>query len=69
MFKTVLVTCFGESNTRGSASELAYFNPCFVLVEQVFDATNTTRERRKTIIQFAEQNGFKVSFWVTVLWK
>lgn len=27
---------------------------------QVFDATNTTRERRETIIQFAEQNGFKV---------
>uniref|UniRef100_A0A8C6NPJ9 6-phosphofructo-2-kinase/fructose-2,6-biphosphatase 4 n=1 Tax=Nothobranchius furzeri TaxID=105023 RepID=A0A8C6NPJ9_NOTFU len=28
----------------------------------VFDATNTTRERRGTIIQFAEQNGFKVFF-------
>lgn len=28
--------------------------------QQVFDATNTTRERRDTIIQFAEQNGFKV---------
>ncbi|KAF3855898.1 hypothetical protein F7725_016621 [Dissostichus mawsoni] len=27
-----------------------------------FDATNTTRERRETIIQFAEQNGFKVFF-------
>ncbi|KAM6927611.1 LOW QUALITY PROTEIN: 6-phosphofructo-2-kinase/fructose-2,6-bisphosphatase 4-like [Xenentodon cancila] len=27
----------------------------------VFDATNTTRERRDTIIQFAEQNGFKVT--------
>lgn len=40
----------------------------FVHVEQVFDATNTTRERRKTIIQFAEQNGFKVSCWVTILW-
>uniref|UniRef100_A0A7N8Y7K9 6-phosphofructo-2-kinase/fructose-2,6-biphosphatase 4b n=1 Tax=Mastacembelus armatus TaxID=205130 RepID=A0A7N8Y7K9_9TELE len=25
----------------------------------VFDATNTTRERRATIIKFAEQNGFK----------
>uniref|UniRef100_A0A8C8DVT4 6-phosphofructo-2-kinase/fructose-2,6-biphosphatase 4a n=1 Tax=Oryzias sinensis TaxID=183150 RepID=A0A8C8DVT4_9TELE len=25
----------------------------------VFDATNTTRERRETIVQFAEQNGFK----------
>ncbi|KAM8868688.1 6-phosphofructo-2-kinase/fructose-2,6-bisphosphatase 4-like isoform 2-T2 [Synchiropus picturatus] len=28
----------------------------------VFDATNTTRERRETIIHFAEQNGFKVFF-------
>uniref|UniRef100_A0AAV2M6E6 6-phosphofructo-2-kinase domain-containing protein n=1 Tax=Knipowitschia caucasica TaxID=637954 RepID=A0AAV2M6E6_KNICA len=28
----------------------------------VFDATNTTRERRDTILQFAEQNGFKVFF-------
>ncbi|KAM3878152.1 6-phosphofructo-2-kinase/fructose-2,6-bisphosphatase 4b [Diretmus argenteus] len=28
----------------------------------VFDATNTTRERRGTIIKFAEQNGFKVFF-------
>lgn len=27
---------------------------------QVFDATNTTRERRGTIVKFAEQNGFKV---------
>lgn len=35
---------------------------CFLLrVKQVFDATNTTRERRETIIQFAEQNGFKVT--------
>lgn len=40
--------------------------------QQVFDATNTTRERRDTIIQFAEQNGFKVkkgkwfdSCWLT----
>lgn len=31
----------------------------------VFDATNTTRERRETIIQFAEQNGFKVTRCVT----
>uniref|UniRef100_A0A8C6TZC2 6-phosphofructo-2-kinase/fructose-2,6-biphosphatase 4b n=1 Tax=Neogobius melanostomus TaxID=47308 RepID=A0A8C6TZC2_9GOBI len=29
---------------------------------QVFDATNTTRERRATIMKFAEQNGFKVFF-------
>uniref|UniRef100_A0A3P8ZKS3 6-phosphofructo-2-kinase domain-containing protein n=1 Tax=Esox lucius TaxID=8010 RepID=A0A3P8ZKS3_ESOLU len=28
----------------------------------VFDATNTTRERRQTITAFAEQNGFKVFF-------
>ncbi|XP_059924450.1 6-phosphofructo-2-kinase/fructose-2,6-bisphosphatase 4b isoform X2 [Gadus macrocephalus] len=28
----------------------------------VFDATNTTRERRATIVRFAEQNGFKVFF-------
>ncbi|KAI4889448.1 hypothetical protein NFI96_002245 [Prochilodus magdalenae] len=28
----------------------------------VFDATNTTRERRETINRFAEQNGFKVFF-------
>uniref|UniRef100_A0A8C7W2D1 6-phosphofructo-2-kinase/fructose-2,6-biphosphatase 4b n=1 Tax=Oncorhynchus mykiss TaxID=8022 RepID=A0A8C7W2D1_ONCMY len=29
---------------------------------QVFDATNTTRQRRGTITRFAEQNGFKVFF-------
>ncbi|KAL4655811.1 6-phosphofructo-2-kinase/fructose-2,6-bisphosphatase 4-like [Arapaima gigas] len=28
----------------------------------VFDATNTTRERRETIIRFAEHNGYKVFF-------
>ncbi|XP_013864525.1 6-phosphofructo-2-kinase/fructose-2,6-bisphosphatase 4b isoform X1 [Austrofundulus limnaeus] len=28
----------------------------------VFDATNTTRDRRVTIMKFAEQNGFKVFF-------
>ncbi|XP_048878791.1 6-phosphofructo-2-kinase/fructose-2,6-bisphosphatase 4a isoform X1 [Brienomyrus brachyistius] len=28
----------------------------------VFDATNTTRERRETITKFAEQNGYKVFF-------
>ncbi|XP_026885640.2 6-phosphofructo-2-kinase/fructose-2,6-bisphosphatase 4-like isoform X5 [Electrophorus electricus] len=28
----------------------------------VFDATNTTRERRETIMRFADQNGFKVFF-------
>ncbi|KAI5093702.1 6-phosphofructo-2-kinase/fructose-2,6-bisphosphatase 4a isoform X2 [Silurus meridionalis] len=28
----------------------------------VFDATNTTRDRRETIVRFAEQNGFKVFF-------
>uniref|UniRef100_A0A4W6EM43 6-phosphofructo-2-kinase/fructose-2,6-biphosphatase 4b n=1 Tax=Lates calcarifer TaxID=8187 RepID=A0A4W6EM43_LATCA len=35
---------------------------CLLLLFQVFDATNTTRERRGTIIKFAEQNGFKVFF-------
>ncbi|KAJ3603370.1 hypothetical protein NHX12_031112 [Muraenolepis orangiensis] len=28
----------------------------------VFDATNTTRDRRSTIVEFAENNGFKVFF-------
>ncbi|XP_063330239.1 6-phosphofructo-2-kinase/fructose-2,6-bisphosphatase 4b isoform X2 [Pelmatolapia mariae] len=28
----------------------------------VFDATNTTRDRRRTIIMFAEQNGYRVFF-------
>uniref|UniRef100_A0A3B3QX86 6-phosphofructo-2-kinase/fructose-2,6-bisphosphatase 4-like n=1 Tax=Paramormyrops kingsleyae TaxID=1676925 RepID=A0A3B3QX86_9TELE len=28
----------------------------------VFDATNTTRERRETILRFTEQNGYKVFF-------
>ncbi|KAM4651679.1 6-phosphofructo-2-kinase/fructose-2,6-bisphosphatase 4 isoform 3-T3 [Discoglossus pictus] len=28
----------------------------------VFDATNTTRERRNTILKFADQNGFKTFF-------
>ncbi|XP_053577173.1 6-phosphofructo-2-kinase/fructose-2,6-bisphosphatase 4 isoform X2 [Bombina bombina] len=28
----------------------------------VFDATNTTRERRETILKFADQNGFKTFF-------
>lgn len=27
---------------------------------QVFDATNTTRERRALIMQFARENGYKV---------
>ncbi|XP_027488267.1 6-phosphofructo-2-kinase/fructose-2,6-bisphosphatase isoform X1 [Corapipo altera] len=29
---------------------------------QVFDATNTTRERRDVILQFAKENGYKVLF-------
>lgn len=40
-----------------------YINTCVtkeLLLFQVFDATNTTRERRGTIVKFAEQNGFKV---------
>jgi len=28
---------------------------------QVFDATNTTRERREVILTFAKENGYKVS--------
>lgn len=28
---------------------------------QVFDATNTTRERREVILTFAKDNGYKVS--------
>lgn len=28
---------------------------------QVFDATNTTRERRDIILEFGAENGFKVS--------
>ncbi|KPP63309.1 6-phosphofructo-2-kinase/fructose-2,6-bisphosphatase 4-like [Scleropages formosus] len=31
-------------------------------LHMVFDATNTTRERRETIVRFAEQNGYKVFF-------
>lgn len=30
---------------------------------QVFDATNTTRERRDMILNFAEENSFKVGCW------
>lgn len=41
------------------------------LLFQVFDATNTTRERRGTIVKFAEQNGFKVLIvdqdWILVV--
>ena len=32
------------------------------LSSQVFDATNTTRERRDLILNFAEENSFKVDF-------
>uniref|UniRef100_A0A8C1DFE6 6-phosphofructo-2-kinase/fructose-2,6-biphosphatase 4b n=1 Tax=Cyprinus carpio carpio TaxID=630221 RepID=A0A8C1DFE6_CYPCA len=35
---------------------------CVDFFFQVFDATNTTRERRATITRFAEQNGYKVFF-------
>uniref|UniRef100_A0AAR2L5U4 6-phosphofructo-2-kinase domain-containing protein n=1 Tax=Pygocentrus nattereri TaxID=42514 RepID=A0AAR2L5U4_PYGNA len=34
----------------------------YVLTHQVFDATNTTRERRSMILRFSEQNGYKVFF-------
>lgn len=40
---------------------LHFFSHVLSMSEQVFDATNTTRERRETIIEFAEQNGFKVN--------
>lgn len=55
----VLVEMFG-------AGQIKLIHYCPVCVEQVFDATNTTRERRETIIQFAEQNGFKVNCWVKI---
>lgn len=32
------------------------------LSPQVFDATNTTRERRDMILNFAKENSFKVGF-------
>ena len=32
---------------------------------QVFDATNTTRERRALILQFARENGYKVPMAIT----
>ena len=32
---------------------------------QVFDATNTTRERRALILQFARENGYKVLMAIT----
>lgn len=43
-----------------------YFLMCLDLNEalfalQVFDATNTTRERREVILSFAKENGYKVS--------
>lgn len=43
-----------SSHNCGADKELLF------LLFQVFDATNTTRERRGTIVKFAEQNGFKV---------
>lgn len=43
-----------SSHNCGADKEL------LLLLLQVFDATNTTRERRGTIVKFAEQNGFKV---------
>lgn len=55
----------GRSNILCNAAQS--YQLVSVCVKQVFDATNTTRERRETIIQFAEQNGFKVSCWVTIL--
>lgn len=34
------------------------------LSSQVFDATNTTRERRDMILNFAKENSFKVGPWL-----
>ena len=34
------------------------------LSSQVFDATNTTRERRDMILNFAKENSFKVGTWL-----
>lgn len=45
----------GAAPTAGAQRTSRFFLPF-----QVFDATNTTRERRGTIVKFAEQNGFKV---------
>lgn len=47
----------GKLTFQNWTSEL---KKCFSRLFQVFDATNTTRERRGTIVKFAEQNGFKV---------
>uniref|UniRef100_A0A674AXK7 6-phosphofructo-2-kinase/fructose-2,6-biphosphatase 4b n=1 Tax=Salmo trutta TaxID=8032 RepID=A0A674AXK7_SALTR len=48
---------------RRNALFIGLFNRQRPLKEQrVFDATNTTRQRRGTITRFAEQNGFKVFF-------
>lgn len=40
--------------------QLSVFLAIF-LPSQVFDATNTTRERRHMILHFAKENDFKVS--------
>lgn len=48
------------SSDTGCSAKKAHIM-CVLL--QVFDATNTTRERRETILEFAEQNGFKVTWW------
>lgn len=47
------------------ASILAHFILCWFewhsfFCLQVFDATNTTRERREVILSFAKENGYKV---------
>lgn len=36
------------------------FLTCFAVTRQVFDATNTTRERRELILNFAKDNAYKV---------
>lgn len=40
---------------------LFFFLPSLCSFYQVFDATNTTRERRDLILAFVKENAFKVS--------
>lgn len=47
-----------------------YFKAISITAEsypiQVFDATNTTRERRTVILSYAKERGYKVSTYVEV---
>uniref|UniRef100_A0A8C5EDB0 6-phosphofructo-2-kinase/fructose-2,6-bisphosphatase 4-like n=1 Tax=Gouania willdenowi TaxID=441366 RepID=A0A8C5EDB0_GOUWI len=53
---------FKPDNEEGLRIRRSSRREYFCSKSNVFDATNTTRERRETILQFAEQNGFKVFF-------